>query len=163
MYIVAKPNTLYLCDTYVHCNYIQCNLYTFYMCPIFQCFPLYRLHLITAPSTVEKCKHWFTVVYCNIYIFTLWYGRQILVTFTLFKRVPFSTVYICSVVIAIIRPIPLDFQPSVVPEKCNIILQWILLQIVVQIMRLFSPYLVSTHNTDLNSHSNLKKYPLRNR
>ena len=28
---------------------------------------MYRLRLITAPSTVEKCKHWFTVVYCNIF------------------------------------------------------------------------------------------------
>ena len=27
--------------------------------------PLYSLHLIAAPS--EKYKHWFTVVYCNIY------------------------------------------------------------------------------------------------
>ena len=32
---------------------------------------LYCLHLITAPSTVEKFKHWFTVVYCNIYTSTL--------------------------------------------------------------------------------------------
>ena len=32
--------------------------------------PLYYLHLITAPSTVEKCKHRFTVVYYKIYAFT---------------------------------------------------------------------------------------------
>ena len=32
--------------------------------------PLYYLHLITAPSTVEKCKHRFTVVYYKIYTFT---------------------------------------------------------------------------------------------
>ena len=32
--------------------------------------PLYYLHLITALSTVEKCKHRFTVVYYKIYTFT---------------------------------------------------------------------------------------------
>ena len=31
---------------------------------------LYYLHLITALSTVEKCKHRFTVVYYKIYTFT---------------------------------------------------------------------------------------------
>ena len=37
---------------------------------LFMCVPLYTvipLHFITAPSTVEKCKHWFTLVYCNIH------------------------------------------------------------------------------------------------
>ena len=57
----------------VHCKYIQCNFYTFYVCPNFHCnlSVLFTFHLITAPSTVKKCKHWFTVVYCNIYISTL--------------------------------------------------------------------------------------------
>ena len=44
---------------------------------VFRCVPfpavlsLYFLHWTTAPITVEKCKHWFTVVYCNIYTSTL--------------------------------------------------------------------------------------------
>ena len=44
---------------------------------VFRCVPfpatlsLYFLHCTTAPITVEKCKHWFTVVYCNIYTSTL--------------------------------------------------------------------------------------------
>ena len=33
-------------------------------------FPLYFLHSITAPSTVKKCKHRFTVVYYKINTFT---------------------------------------------------------------------------------------------
>ena len=46
--------------------------FTLFTCvPFSNVIPLYHLHLITASSTVEKCKHWFTVVYCNIYIFTL--------------------------------------------------------------------------------------------
>ena len=57
----------------MHCKYFQCNFYNFYSCPSFQCNPTLPLTFmsITAPSTVEQCKHWFTVVYCNIYIFTL--------------------------------------------------------------------------------------------
>jgi hypothetical protein len=36
--------------------------------PLSTVISLYILHLIIAPSTVEKCEHWFTVVYCNFYI-----------------------------------------------------------------------------------------------
>ena len=38
---------------------------------LFTCVPLSSvipIHFIGSPNTVEKCKHWFTVVYCNIYI-----------------------------------------------------------------------------------------------
>ena len=50
--------------------------------------PFYCLHSITAPSTVKNCKHWFTLVYCNIYSSTLLCVRQILVNFTLFYGCP---------------------------------------------------------------------------
>ena len=47
-------------------------IFTLFMCvPFSTVIPMYGLHLITAPSTVEKCKHWFTVVYWNIYTSTL--------------------------------------------------------------------------------------------
>ena len=45
---------------------------------------LYYLQLIIGQSTVEKCKRWFTVVYCNTYTST----RQILIPFTLFYGCP---------------------------------------------------------------------------
>ena len=47
-------------------------IFTVFTCvPFSNVIPLYGLHLITASSTVEKCKHWFTVVYCNIYTSTV--------------------------------------------------------------------------------------------
>ena len=46
------------------------NIYTFLHFLCVSNFPLYCLYLITAPSIVEKCKHWFTVVYYNIYTST---------------------------------------------------------------------------------------------
>ena len=70
-------------------------IFTVFTCvPISNVIPLYGLHLITAPCTVEKCKHWFTVVYCNNYTCTLYLLRQIFVIFTVFTCVPFSTIHI---------------------------------------------------------------------
>ena len=65
------------CDLYFqfYIAYIFIVIFTLFTCvPLSTVIPLYCLHLITAPSTVEKCKHWFTV-HCekidlmpNIYI-----------------------------------------------------------------------------------------------
>ena len=67
--------------TFVQQKFIVFHLYTVNISAVkitvFRCVPfpavllLYFLHCTTAPITVEKCKHWFTVVYCNIYTSTL--------------------------------------------------------------------------------------------
>ena len=46
-------------------------IFTLFMCvPLSTVIPLYCLHIITAPSAVEKCKNWFTVVCCSTYTST---------------------------------------------------------------------------------------------
>ena len=56
----------------IHTANIFNVIFTLFTCvPFSNVIPLHCLHLITAPSTVEKCKHRFTVVYCKIYTSTL--------------------------------------------------------------------------------------------
>ena len=51
-------------------NISAVKITVFWRVPFPAVIPLYYLHLITALSTVEKCKHQFTVVYYKIYTFT---------------------------------------------------------------------------------------------
>ena len=95
--LVTLPRNNLLCPLYwgAYTANIFNVIFTLFTCvPFSNVIPLYGLHLITAPCTVEKCKHWFTVVYCNNYTCTLYYLRQIFVIFTVFTCVPFSTIHI---------------------------------------------------------------------
>ena len=69
-----RPNPLYF-QHYISKEYtvnISAVKITVFCCvPFPAVLSLYFLHCTTAPNTVEKCKHWFTVVYCNIYTSTL--------------------------------------------------------------------------------------------
>ena len=72
----------------VHCKYIQCNFYTFYMCPTFHC-------NLTVLFTFNCCSKYSGINVKLIYSFftvtsTLDCIWQILVKCTLFTCVPFS-------------------------------------------------------------------------
>ena len=67
-------------EAYLNLFWITLQTYSMYVIfTIFTCvplftvilIPLYCLYLITAPSTVKKCLHWFKLVYCNIFTSTL--------------------------------------------------------------------------------------------
>ena len=70
---------------YLHCKYIQCNFYTFYLCPTFHCNPtvLFTFILQVKWKNVNPDLQWITIkstlLHCNEY-------GKILVTFTLFYR-----------------------------------------------------------------------------
>ena len=53
----------------VHCKYIQCNFYSFYMCPTFHC-NLTVLFTFNYCSKIQwnKCKADLQFFYCNFYI-----------------------------------------------------------------------------------------------
>ena len=68
---LPKPLLLPLEENYGYtANISAVKITVFRRVPFPAVIPLYYLHLITALSTVEKCKHRFTVVYYKIYTFT---------------------------------------------------------------------------------------------
>ena len=73
--VVKKHNFVVFFSSLLPFNYCTANISAvkitvFRRVPFPAVIPLYYLHLITALSTVEKCKHQFTVVYYKIYTFT---------------------------------------------------------------------------------------------
>ena len=54
----------------VHCKYIQCNFYTFYMCPTFHCnlTVLFTFHYCSKYSGINVKLAELQFFYCNFYI-----------------------------------------------------------------------------------------------
>ena len=71
-YLVTVCKSMNLLNFSTYTANIFNVIFTVFTCvPFSNVIPLYGLHLVIAPSTVEKCKHQFTVVYCNIFTSTL--------------------------------------------------------------------------------------------
>ena len=72
---------------HVHCKYIQCNFYSFFLYPTFHCNPTVLFTFNCCFSGINV-----TLIYCKIYTSTLYCVWQILVQCTFFPCVPLSTV-----------------------------------------------------------------------